>query len=288
MPGYIFYTFRPQISDQGLFEDFLILFLPFVKEHKEYAYTVENDGTLHKHIHAIIAGPKSGQEYKDLDKFYQKFNKTNGLKEFKDFARKHSSTTEDGFKPMKVKDTKEDLLHVIGYTLKEHAQRQETNLPNSQVTSAIEYYHAHQRIKSKNPMRKDWILLTGKNLNVHMERYIDDNNIVTPQPLLPVIMAADRYCLHNCSEKQFRQAQAEIHLAKSKEEGIEPDHDEKEQVFTYGNNTKDSFLFESIEPIAQQNLNLRNEVIELRTQLADRLEYIKGLEKDLVKAVNKN
>jgi hypothetical protein len=288
MPAYIFYTFRPQISDQGLFEDFLLLFLPFVKSHKEYAYTVENDGTLHKHIHAIIGSPAKGNDYQDLDKFYQKFNKTNGLKEFKDFARKHSSTTEDGFKPLKVKDTKEDLLHTLGYTLKEHAQRQETNFQDIQVTASIEYYHAHQRIKAKDPSRKDWILLTGKNLNVHMERYIDENNIVTPQPLLPVMMASDRYCLHNCSEKQFRQAQAEIHLAKSKESGIEPDYDEKEQVFTYGNNTKDSFLFESIEPIAKQNIDLQNKVIELQATLEDRLKYIKSLELDLVKQVNKN
>lgn len=268
MPSYIFYTFRPQISDQGLFEDFLILFLPFVKEHKEYAYTVENDGTLHKHIHAIIAGPKSGQDYKDLDKFYQKFNKTNGLKEFKDFARKHSSTTEDGFKPMKVKDTDEDLLHTLGYTLKEHAQRQETNFPNSKVTSAIEYYHAHQRIKSKNPMRKDWIILTGKNVNVHMERYIDENNIELPDRLLGNKMSADRYCKHNCSEKQFRQAQAEIHLAKSKETGIKPDMNEDECCYTYSNNSQAEVLFEDYMFSQSKIEELQKEINKLRQRLS--------------------
>ena len=111
---YIFYTFRPQICDQQLFEDFLKLFIPFVKSHKEYAYSVESDGTLSKHLHAIIGSPSTGKDYQDLDKFYQKFNKTNGLKEFKDFAKKHANTSEVAFKPMKVKDTPEDLLHTPG------------------------------------------------------------------------------------------------------------------------------------------------------------------------------
>lgn len=243
MPAYIFYTFRPQISDQGLFEDFLILFLPFIKSHKEYAYSVENDGTLHKHIHAILGSPAKGNDYQDLDKFYQKFNKTNGLKEFKDFARKHSSTTEDGFKPLKVKDSPEDLLHTLGYTLKEHAQRQETNFQDIQVTNAIEYYHAHQRIKSKNPMRKDWTLLTSKNVHAHVERYISENNLTLPDALLGVRLAQDRYSLINLTEKQFRQAVAEIHLAQSKEAGIEPDYNEKEQVACYANALKDYGLW---------------------------------------------
>lgn len=244
MSSYIFYTFRPQINDQQLFEDFLKLFVPFVTGHKEYAYSVESDGTLSKHLHAIVGDPPKGNPYQDLDKFFQKFNKTNGLKEFKDFARQYSSTTEAGFKPMKVKDTKEDLLHCLGYTLKEHASRQETNFPNQQVLDSVEYYFAHQRIKAKEKTSKDWTLLSGKTCHAHMERYIQENDIKLPDPLLGVRMASDRYTFVNMSEKQCKQAQAEIHLALAKEAGVESDYDEKEQVFAYTNNTKDSFLFE--------------------------------------------
>jgi hypothetical protein len=268
---YIFYTFRPQICDQQLFEDFLTLFVPFVTSHKEYAYSVESDGTLSKHLHVIVGSPPSGVDYKDLDKFYQRFNKANGLREFKEFAKKHANTSEVAFKPMKVKDTKEDLLHCLGYTMKEHATRQETNFPNQQVLDAVEYYFAHQRIKAKDNTSKDWTILTGKNVNVIMERYIQDNEIKLPDPLLGNKMSADRFCKHNCSEKQFRQAQAEIHLALAKEAGVDPDYDEKEIVFSYSNNTKDSFLFEDYyhnqEKDKLEILNLKGELSKARAEI---------------------
>jgi hypothetical protein len=241
---YIFYTFRPQINDQQLFEDFLKLFVPFVESHKEYAYSVESDGTLSKHLHAVLGSPSSGKDYQDIDKFYQKFNKANGLKEFKTFAKTHANTTEVAFKPMKVKETKEDLQHTLGYTLKEHATRQATNFPNQQVLDSVEYYYAHMRIKAKDNTFKDWTLLSGKNCHAHIERYIQDNDIKLPDPLLGLKLVSDRYSFVNMSEKQCKQVQAEIHLALAKESGVDPDYDEKEQVFAYTNNTKDSFLFE--------------------------------------------
>ena len=268
---YIFYTFRPQINDQQLFEDFLKLFIPFVTSHKEYAYSVESDGTLSKHLHAVLGSPATGKDYQDIDKFYQKFNKHNGLKEFKDFAKKHANTSEVAFKPMKVKDTKEDLQHTLGYTLKEHVARQATNFPNQFVLDSIEYYFAYQRIKAKDNTSKDWTILTGKNVNVIMERYIQDNEIKLPDPLLGNKMSADRFCKHNCSEKQFRQAQAEIHLALAKEAGVDPDYDEKEIVFSYSNNTKDSFLFEDYyanhEKAQQEILTLKQELAQARAEI---------------------
>jgi hypothetical protein len=241
---YIFYTFRPQINDQQLFEDFLKLFVPFVESHKEYAYSVESDGTLSKHLHAVLGSPLSGKDYQDIDKFYQKFNKANGLKEFKTFAKTHANTTEVAFKPMKVKETKEDLQHTLGYTLKEHATRQATNFPNQQVLDSVEYYYAHMRIKAKDNTSKDWTLLSGKNAHAHIERYIQDNDIKLPDPLLGTRLVADRYSFINMSEKQCKQVQAEIHLARAKEAGVAPDLNEEEQVYQYTNNAQATVMFD--------------------------------------------
>ena len=277
---YIFYTFRPQITDQDLFEVFFKLFVPFVKSHKEYAYSVECDGTLSKHLHAIVGSPSTGADYKDLDKFYQRFNKANGLREFKDFAKQHASTSEVAFKPMKVKDTAEDLLHCLGYTMKEHTCRQETNFPNQKVLDAVEYYFAHQRIKAKSSTSKDWTLLSGKTCHVQMERYIQENDITLPDPLLGVKMAADRITFINMSEKQCRQAQAEIHLAISKEADRPPDFDEQQQVFAYTNNTKDSFLFEDYLAAQQKVETLTEELETLKKQThRQELKYLAEIKK---------
>jgi len=277
---YIFYTFRPQINDQQLFEDFLKLFVPFVESHKEYAYSVESDGTLSKHLHAVLGSPAKGQDYQDIDKFYQKFNKHNGLKEFKDFAKKHANTSEVAFKPMKVKDTPEDLRHTLGYTLKEHVARQATNFPNQLVLDSIEYYFAHQRIKAKENTSKDWVLLSGKNCHAHIERYIQDNDIKLPDPLLGTRLVADRYSFVNMSEKQARQVQAEIHLAHAKEAGVKPDLNEEEQVYQYTNNAQATVMFEDYV-YGQQKIQ------ELQKELAQAHAEIKKL-KNAVAKVHKN
>jgi hypothetical protein len=87
---------------------------------------------------------------------------------------------------------------------------------------------------------------------------------------------ADRYSFVNITEKQSKQCQAEIHLALSKEAGVDPDYDEQQQVFAYTNNTKDSFLFEDYLA-SQHKLEIQEEEIKnLKKQLHDQeLKYLK-------------
>ncbi len=94
MPFYLF-TFRPQISEQELFENFITIFLPQVKELSNYAYTIEEDQTLQKHIHVLAES-----NAKDNSAFQQIFNK----KIFKDFKKslKTKQTNDYGFDNRKV------------------------------------------------------------------------------------------------------------------------------------------------------------------------------------------
>jgi hypothetical protein len=277
----IFFTFRPQINDQQLFEDFVILFLPFVKLHDNSCYSIEEDGTLNKHIHAVITG-----NYKDLSKFFQKWNKSNGLKDFKGITKKSTNTDSNGFNNQKIPEDKTEFLHVVGYTFKDADKntRSWSNIPDHTMTEAIEYYHAHRRIKAKETTNKDWTLITGKNCYAHIESYIDKQKIQLPDPLLTIRMAQDRYGFVNIQSKQIRQCVAEIHLAKSKEANIEPNHDEKDAVFTYGQGMSDVIL-EDVEPILSQlkseqikNLELQSK-LDAMTKLKNEYEelYIKAL-----------
>lgn len=228
---YIFFTFRPQINDQQLFEDFIILFLPFVKSHNEYAYSIENDGTLHRHIHAVIQG-----DYKDKDKFFQKFNKSNGLKDFKTHCKNYTNTDHNGFDTKLIPDTKEDFLHVLGYTLKEAQDRADNNMKEAIVVEALEYYFAHRRVKAKESKKKDWTILTSKNSHAYIEEFIDENKIQLPDRFLGLKMTQDRYTFANMSEKQCRLIQDEINCARSHEAKQPLTHLAKQCIVGYTNN----------------------------------------------------
>ena len=137
MPFYLF-TFRPQITEQDLFENFLTIFIPEIKKLTKYSYSVEDDSTLQKHIH-VVAESKA----KDLSAFKQIFNK----KIFKDFksSLKTKQTNEHGFDDKKI--NQEDFLKVLGYVNKEtQCLRREYNFTNEEILKAVDYYYTSKHI----------------------------------------------------------------------------------------------------------------------------------------------
>lgn len=256
---YVFFTFRPQINDQELFEDFLKLFLPFVKSHDEYVYSVENDNTLNKHIHCVIKG-----KYKDKDKFFQSFNKTNGLVKFKKACKDFTNTDVNGFDTKLVADNESDLLHVVGYTSKEcEGNRWSSNMTQIYLTQAQEYYHAHRRLKAKSDGKKDWTILTTKNIHAHMEKFIDEHDIKLPHHGLGVAMVENRYTFCSMSEKAIDLAQTEIHVARCKETDEKPCIGAQRKIRNWTNNINDHDVGVDVY---EQNANLKEEIEEHHRQ----------------------
>ena len=133
MPHYLF-TFRPQITEQDLFENFITIFLPQLKTMINYAYTIEEDDTLQKHIHTLVEC-----KAKDNNAFQQLFNK----KIFKDFKSSllTKQTNDHGFDNRKVQDAPEDFLKVLGYVMKEpQALRRGYSYPDTKIMEARNYY----------------------------------------------------------------------------------------------------------------------------------------------------
>lgn len=276
MSRYVFFTFRPQINDQDLFEDFLKLFLPFIKSHSEYVYSVENDGMLTKHIHAVMLG-----KYADKDKFFQKWNKTNGLVGFKTMCKKFTNTDENGFDTKLVPDTDNDKLHVIGYTCKEITEgRGHYNMTEDLITKSLEFYHAHKRIKAKEKSSKDWTLITTKNVYAHIEDYIEKNEIKLPDPLLTTKLSSDRYGLCNITSRQIRLVQAEIHLARCKDTGATPHMSETDEVFNYGIGASDIYK-EDITPVNQQLMDALESLDRTEGKCKELYEIIKQKDKEI-------
>ncbi len=216
MPYFLF-TFRPQITEQQLFEDFLAIFLPILKEFPKYSYSVECDNSLQKHIHVILFtdNPKT----KDNSKFLQLFNK----KIFIDFKKSllHKQTNDAGFDNRKVNDTQDDLMKVLGYVNKETQclRRHYEGFTNEEVLAAIKFYYASEHI-SKSQISDDWTILTSKNAHVIIEKYVVDNNIdwndFQIEHTIKLQMIESKYSYINFNKKTQSQLFNELIIANTK------------------------------------------------------------------------
>lgn len=226
MPFYLF-TFRPQISEQELFESFLTIFIPELKKLNRYSYSVEEDGTLQKHIHAVAES-----KAKDLSAFKQIFNK----KIFKDFksSLKLKQTNEKGFDDQKIRD--EDFLKVLGYVNKEtQCLRREYNFTNEEILQAVEYYYTSKHIDKKKNIDNDWTILTTKNVHVIIENYVKEHNIdyndFLVEEQIKMRMIKDKYSFASISKKQIATIFNELIIANTDKDSFH--HDEEKIIHHY-------------------------------------------------------
>ena len=205
MPYYLF-TFRPQITEQQLFEDFFTILQPELECLSKYSYTIEEDNTLQKHIH-LIAESKA----KDNSAFKQLFQKKI-FQEFKS-ALKHKLTNEKGFDDRKVKETKEDFLHTLGYVNKEATalRRQYKGFTNDEITMAVEYYHTAKRIKSAIP-KSDLTIVTARNCHVLIKDYCVRNECEPVDPFTILNMKKEGYMFSQCPHLQETLEELEINM----------------------------------------------------------------------------
>lgn len=226
MPFYLF-TFRPQISEQELFESFLTIFIPELKKLNRYSYSVEEDGTLQKHIHAVAES-----KAKDLSAFKQIFNK----KIFKDFksSLKLKQTNEKGFDDQKIRE--EDFLKVLGYVNKEtQCLRREYNFTNEEILQAVDYYYTTKHIDKSQKGERDWTILTTKNAHVIIENYVEQHNIDYNDFLveqdIKMRMIKDRYSFASISKKQLVTIFNELIIAHTNKKSFH--YDEEKIIHTY-------------------------------------------------------
>lgn len=170
---YVFFTFRPHPADLQKFDDFLTLFIHFIKSHESYAYTVEKDGTPARHVHALL-GDKS---YRDMDKFKTKYGgKKRGLKQYEDMILKGKQTNAHGFDTKLIPDDKLELLKTLGYINKETSTRADTTFDDATITEAIKAYHAHARLDASVPQDfEDTKIITIKNIYSYMQLFFKNH-----------------------------------------------------------------------------------------------------------------
>lgn len=220
MTSYYLYTFRPQINEQDLLEDFLSLFLPFLEEFTKYSYSIEEDGTLNKHIHVIYTS-KATDNSKAMP---QKLNQKLFLK-FKS-ALKNKMTTEKGFDDRKVKEKngipiKEDYLKVLGYVNKAVEKcwrRKSKGFTNEEIKEATDFYYANDRL-DKSQIKNDLIIMNPKNIHISIKDYCIKNNLEPTQPITKLKMIKDGYCFDH--KQAFREIEINLHPDRFPEDKFE-------------------------------------------------------------------
>lgn len=251
---YFFFTFRPQISEQDLFEDFIILFLPLLKGYPEWAYVVEKDDSNEKHLHALWRND-TATEFKKAGIFKRK-----PMLQFQSALFNKQTTYLVGYNNQKVSE--EDFLDILGYIMKETSpRRRETTFTDERELEAHKYYYAKQRIKSEQP-RSDLIVLNGKTVHSAIKHYCVENKLEPTYGLTKLRMIKDGFMFSQVS-----------HLEETKnevEQNMFPDRfpSDTEQTSYYEMKSEVQRMMEQLESMTRMK-----EALEKKFQVKVKKDY---------------
>lgn len=209
MPFFLF-TFRPQITEQELFEQFLSIFLPLLEDFSKFSYSIEEDGTLNKHIHVMVES-----KAKDNCAWKQFFNKS-PFKDFKQAIKTKQTNPDVGFDDRMVKRKEgktiiEDKLKVLGYVNKETncPRRKYKGFTNEEILEAVEFYYTTKHLE-KSKIKNDLTLVTPKNIHILTKTFCEQNKIEPTDSLLKLKMNAQGYCFSQCPkvDETFQELEA--------------------------------------------------------------------------------
>jgi len=257
--NYYLFTFRPQITEQQLFEEFLTIFIPHLKECEHYSYSVEEDGTLQKHIHAIWSS-----KAKDKTACFQLFNKKI-FKDFKKYLFAKQTTEPAGFDNQKVKE--DDFLKVLGYVNKEtQCTRRGYNFTNEKILQAVEYYYTSQHI-DKSVKKSDLTIVTAKNIHILVKDYCEKNNLEPHHAVTKLKMQKDRHCFSQCPKVYETMEELEIIMF--------PDRFDENEPVSYDKMKK------KLQAKIERNIWLEDQLLKLSRRekiLEKQLEELGGIQ----------
>lgn len=213
MPYYSI-TSRAHPSEMTIFEDWLTIILPFIKE-KEYYYSVENDDTCDRHLHVVLE-----DNAMDVTNFKKKLE-TKKFKKFKDSIKNNITDFEQLTFCKKIKEGEETIN--IGYIFKETNSRQgssefgQTVIAEEFITQCIKEYFTDERIKARGNENNDITLITPKNFYSKVQDFCKKNDVNIADHTLYLQMIRNNYGFINISTKQITRGFRELKIMNNKE-----------------------------------------------------------------------
>lgn len=243
MARYGFLTFRAHESEPDLFEKFLIIFLPLLDNLDKFAYHIENDDTPAKHIHCFFS-----HKFKDASKITQYFLN----KDMKNLRKTFNQTLwQHAWDCKMVKDSTEDKMKTLGYTVKENVKRmQHKNIDAKELLDAVNYYILTQRLDKQNTLENDWTYLTPKNSHIKITQFCKEQNKTLHDIDIKERMVANKISTVQISLKQYNLALAELRYQDNECE------DSRLMIKSHG-----SPCMEEIEILQEQVKNLEEKLV---------------------------
>lgn len=198
-----FLTFRAHESEPDMFEKFIIIFLPMLDKFEKYAWHIEEDNTLAKHIHCFFT-----HNFKDNSKITQYFLN----KDMKNLRKTFNQTQwQYAWNCQMVKDTPADKMKALGYTLKNDVKRKKyKNIDAKELLDAVNYYVLTQRLDKQKSLDNDWKYLTSKNFHSQVEHFCKEKNKSVHDYDIKEYMADHKYSFGQLSLKTYNLQLAEL------------------------------------------------------------------------------
>lgn len=245
-----FITFRAHVSEPQLFEDFINIFLPILNNFEQYAYSIEEDNTPNRHIHAILSLNSS---IKDKSKLDQKFN-NKFMKDFKKSLGIRQTDWAHAYDSKYLPHTSEDVLKVLGYVLKDDkvTRRRVKNISTNLITQGIKFHVSTARIDNSR-VKNDWKAIKPQNIHVFLEDFMTKNNIDVNDTELVPLMVKSKYTFNQITSKQLK-----LSIAELKYQIINNDEENFENLITIQNHTNDANP--KIDELMEENMRLKEEL----------------------------
>lgn len=227
-----FITFRAHVCETQVFEDFINIFLPVLTTFNHYAYSIEEDNSPNRHIHAIF---NLTSAMKDRSKIDQKFN-NKFMKDFKKSLGIKQTKWDACYCSEMVKDTMEDFLKVLGYCIKDDnvTRRHIKNIPTNFLTQGIKFHVSTAR-NEDDAVKNDIKIITSKNFHVSCEQFAKKNNMTVHDWELIPKMTHQRHSFQ-ISARDLKKYDAELKFMNS-EYDIKSEH--LKQILDFQNYTKE-------------------------------------------------
>lgn len=193
---YGFITFRSHPLDKNLDDYWLTLIQPLLKKTTKVLLGIDSKNTLEQHFHLVISLPDSADitnlrnkfKSKQFQQFYKKI-KDEQLSTWVDpmFLKGNLNIQLIGVKP-------EDEMKTLGYAAKEHIHFTK-GYTEDEITDAIKYQFATQRLDHTKPLENNWRILNNKNAHAYLTQFAKDNSIKFSDKTFKVELARNHISL---------------------------------------------------------------------------------------------